>query len=172
MHFSLSKQSMATKKVPLPLTLHVEQNDVKASAFLVSSKYFDEGNADSSTAANDNTMIWCAGLLSGRSSIPEASTMRRALPPSCSVDYYQPTHEDNPTRIGRVNDFGEDDGYEGQWACVLQAPTLENLADTFDAFTEHYMGLGAPMRDNFFRHERASHKFISRKNRVGENFEL
>ena len=107
-------------------------------------------------------MIWCAGLLLGRSAIPEAPTMRKALQPSCSVDYYSPSHEENPTKTGYVNDLGVDEGNEGQWSCVLTAPHLQSLAHTFDVFAATYMGVGKEMRDNFFYHEKRAHKFIFR----------
>ena len=102
-------------------------------------------------------------VLPGTSNIPEATIMKNALPLHCSVEYYQPTHDDNPTRIGNINDEGVDEGCEGIWTCVMTAPHLQHLALTFDAFVEHYMGVGKPMRDNFFRHDKSSHKFLSRK---------
>ena len=152
------------KKEPLALILHVEHSDVKAQAMIVPATYFDLSAAEN---GKDTTMIWCAGLLPGRSSIPEAETMRRALPANCSVNYFQPNHDENPTRIDLVNDNGIDEGYDGQWTCVLTAPRLDSLGQTFDCFAEHYMGLGAPMRDNFFRWEMSTHKFLSRRNNVG-----
>ena len=133
---------------------------------IVPATYFDCGVVESE---KDTTMIWCAGMLLGRSAIPEAQTMRNALRPHCSVDYFQPNHDDNPTRMSLVNDAGIDEGCDGQWTCVLTAPHLQDLAQTFDCFAEHYMGLGAPMRHNFFRHERPTHKFISRKTKLGDN---
>ena len=158
-------QTMASKKSPMSMVLHVEHSDVRARAMIVPATYFDCGAVET---GNDTTMIWCAGILPGRSAIPAAETMKRVLPLNCDVNYYQPNHDNNPTRIGCVNDDGIDEGYEGQWTCVLTAPHLADLAQTFHAFTEHYMGLGAPIRDNFFRHDQPTHKFITRKNKVGD----
>ena len=72
--------------------------------------------------------------------------MKRALPLHCSVDYFPLNQDDNPTRIRLVNSVGIDEDYAGQWTFVLTAAHLQNLAQTFDAFTEHFMSLGAPMR--------------------------
>ena len=153
------------KKEPQAMVLHIEHSAVKAQGVIVPATYFDSGAVES---GHDTTMIWCAGILAGRSGILEADTMRRALPPNTSVQYFQPNHDDNPTRIGLVNDNGIDEGCDGQWTCVLTAPHLDSLAQTFHCFAEHYMGLGAPMRDNFFRWERPTHKFLSRRNKVGD----
>ena len=49
---------------------------------------------------------------------------------------------------------------------MLSAPTLVDIAKTFDRFTEHFMGIGQPIRDNCFYHASGSHRFISRRNSV------
>ena len=136
----------SSKRSPVPMALHVEYSQVQARAMLVPTSFFDASSFDS---ANDTTMIWCAGLLNGRSAIPEAQTMKRSLPLHCDVQYFQPTHDENPTRFGRINDDGIDESCEGQWTCVFTAPNLVDLAETIDSFAEHYMGIGHEKQRQF-----------------------
>ena len=161
-YLSFALEAMAGKK-PTPLILHVETSAIQSKAFLVGSSFFDDVGFDATT---DSSMIWCAGLLNGRSSIPAAGAMRQALGPSCDVQYYQPRHDDNPTKFGDVNLDGVDESSEGAWCTVFTAPDLVNLANTFDSFFSIYMGIGQPIKDNFFYHAQPAHRYISRKNFV------
>ena len=56
-------------------------------------------------------VLHCAEHLAGRmaSAVPEARTMKNALPSRCSVKYFRPNHDDNPTKIALVNDAGVDE---------------------------------------------------------------
>ena len=155
---------MSTKKLPVGLTLHVDFSHIEAKGWLVASSFFD---CTSSTPDDeDKTMIFCAGLLPGKSAIAEAVTMRQSLLPNCDIQYYQPKHEENPTRFSSISDDGVDESIDGVWACIFTAPNLIQLGQTFDSFVEHFMGIGKPIKDNFFRHAAPTHRYISRKNRV------
>ena len=50
---------------------------------IVPATYFDVKHVDSE---KDNSMIWAAGLLPGRSNIPATQIMKDALPQHCSVE--------------------------------------------------------------------------------------
>ena len=150
-------------KFPSALTIHVEYSAVEAKALWCSSTFF-EVNAPSHD--QDTGMIWAAGLLHGKSATPEAADMRQQIPEHCTVNYYHPLHESNPTRIENINDMGVDESNTGVWAVAMTAPDLLSLALTLETFTRVYMGIGAQIRDNFFRHDSPSLKFIIRRNKV------
>ena len=73
---------MVRVKNPLALVLHVERGGTKAQGIIVAATSFHCGSVENE---KDTTVILCAGLLPGRSAIPEAQPMRSALPPLCSI---------------------------------------------------------------------------------------
>lgn len=156
-----------SKKLPVSLTLHVDYTDIEATAILVSSSFYDSPGVNVDGA--DKEMIFCNGMLRGRTAIHEAAIMRQNLPLNSHVEYYQPSHDANPTKFGAVNDDGEDLSVDGVWACVFRAPNLSHLAMAWDAFVRHFMGVGQPVRDNFFRHGGRTQRFITRRNNVNGN---
>ena len=145
------------------LIFHVEFNAIHAKGYLVATSFFD-GNA----TGDDKAFIFCADLPPSRTHALEAENMRGKLPPNCTVNNLQPTHDENPTCFQHIIDSGEDIGTEGAWTCMLMAPSLSLLAETFEVFAYHYMGLGQPLRDNSFSHMQATHCFITRQNVVNE----
>jgi hypothetical protein len=152
-----------SSRLPKAMVLHVTYSPIRATAMLLNAAYFDEVTFD---ADSDSMMIWCCGMLPGRTATPEAATVRQLVPPNCEVLYYAPSHPSNPSTLTTVTDSGEENIREGTWCCCFTAPNLVDLATTFDIFASHYMGIGRPIKDNSFTHTLPNHKFLTRKNKI------
>ena len=158
--------AMTTRgKAPTSLLLRVQTEATYVTATLAATKVL-EPPFDSS---EDKALIWCSELLQNRSGSPESAALRAGIPAHCTVQYFQPRHQDNPLAVSCISDDGYEQVVEGGWCVLLSAPSLVALAQVISCFVTLYMGIGQPLRDNCFVHKQANHKFITRKNKVGTN---
>ena len=158
-HFTLA---MATRKAPSSLLLRVQTEATHATAALAASKTL-EAPFDGS---EDKTVIFCADLMPNRAATPESLALRAGIPPNCTIQYLQPRHQDNPLAVSCISDDGYENVVQGGWCVLMSAPSLVSLALVISGFFTLYMGIGQPIRDNGFLHSKATHKYITRKNKV------
>ena len=156
---------MATRKAPSSLLLRVQTEATHATATLAASKTL-EAPFDGS---EDKTLIFCADLMPNRAATPESLALRAGIPPNCTIQYLQPRHQDNPLAVSSISDDGYENVVQGGWCVLMSAPSLVSLALVISGFFTLYMGIGQPIRDNGFLHSKATHKYITRKNKVGSN---
>ena len=153
-------------RAPTALVLQVHATSVQAKAMLIGAHFFNEAYQD---AATDAAMIWCTDLLSGRQASKEALAMRSLLPNKSDIQYFQPTHSENPSAFSHVTNTGLEEYIQGGWCCASTAQNLTDMKVVIAAFFREFMGLGLPVRDHGFLHDMPQHKHLPRKNKAASN---
>ena len=146
-------------RAPTALVLQVQATSMQAKATLIGAHFFNEAYHD---AATDASMIWCTDLLSGRQASKEALAKRSLLPANSDIQYFQPTHSENPSAFSHVTNTGLEEYIQGAWCCAFTAQNLTDMKVVLAAFFRESMGLGLPVRDNGFMHEMPQHKYLTR----------